>query len=378
MGVYCIVKSCNNKQGRPGNTMMFHRIPTKNVDLMNQWLLALDIDLNTPVATIKGHRVCSEHFTEDDYFLKMQFATRTMKHVLKDTAIPSLIVQTGQSRSLAIKDNSFLVISGQLSGIKSMTLQTPEGIQAKNESDRQQAKTTIDIGAAFPLWQAFREKNGFRTDTELAFYLLKRVRGEELSARSKKRRLETLTDVLALQKVEREKNSSQSSQDHQSTDKDDDAEMAEICYEVPFPSQTDESAQTELESEDQMLEDGLGFEDQIISEVQIKSEDQLEEDVSNDSVAPALDSEDIDSALDSEDIDPQISTSPTKKEIKKEPAETEGPPENRLEVGVNSDATSDKICHSFVQTANPVAVKEEHTEEPLVSKKTHLTGLFRT
>ncbi|XP_073720265.1 uncharacterized protein [Misgurnus anguillicaudatus] len=343
MGVYCIVKSCNNKQGRP--------------------------DLHTPVATIKGHRVCSEHFTEDDYFQKMQFATRTMKLVLKDTAIPSLIVQTGQRESAAIKDNSLLVISGQLSGINSMTLQTPEGIQAKNESDRQEAKTTIDIGAAFPLWQTYREKNGFRTDTELAFYLLKRVRGEELSARSKKRRLETLTDVLALQKVESEKNSSQSSQDHQSTDKDEDTEVAEICYEVPFPSQTDESAQTELESEDQMLEDGQGFEDQIISEVQIKSEDQLEEDVSNDSVAPALDSE---------DIDPQISTSPTKKEIKKEPAETEVPPENRLEVGMNSVATSDKICHSFVQTANPVAVKEEHTDEPLVSKKTHLTGLFRT
>nr|XP_055071078.1 uncharacterized protein si:dkeyp-30e7.2 isoform X1 [Misgurnus anguillicaudatus] len=103
MGVYCIVKSCNNKQGRPGNTMMFHRIPTKNADLMKQWLLALDIDPHTPVATIKGYRVCSEHFREDDYFHKMEFATRTMKRVLKDTAIPS-IVQTGQSGSPAATD----------------------------------------------------------------------------------------------------------------------------------------------------------------------------------------------------------------------------------------------------------------------------------
>ncbi|XP_073714375.1 zinc finger MYM-type protein 4 isoform X4 [Misgurnus anguillicaudatus] len=100
MGVYCIVKSCNNKQRRPGNsTMMFHRIPTKNAELMNQWLLALDIDPHTPVATIKGHRVCSEHFTEDDYFLKI----RTKKRVLKDTAIPSLIVQRGQSGAAAVR-----------------------------------------------------------------------------------------------------------------------------------------------------------------------------------------------------------------------------------------------------------------------------------
>ena len=78
MGVRCIVKSCDNKQGRPGNTMMFHRCPTKNADRLSQWLLALDMDPNTPVATFKTHRVCSEHFTEDDYE-KMELATRTMK-----------------------------------------------------------------------------------------------------------------------------------------------------------------------------------------------------------------------------------------------------------------------------------------------------------
>ena len=70
MGVRCIVKSCDNKQGRPGNTMMFHRIPTKNADLMNRWLLALEIDPNTPVDIIKDYHICSEHFTEDDYFEK--------------------------------------------------------------------------------------------------------------------------------------------------------------------------------------------------------------------------------------------------------------------------------------------------------------------
>ncbi|TDH16007.1 hypothetical protein EPR50_G00015440 [Perca flavescens] len=100
MGVRCIVKSCDNKQGRPGNTMMFHRFPTKNADRLNQWLLALDMDPNTPVATFKTHRVCSEHFTEDDYYEKMELSTRTMKLVLKDTAIPS-IIQTGQSGSPA-------------------------------------------------------------------------------------------------------------------------------------------------------------------------------------------------------------------------------------------------------------------------------------
>jgi len=98
MGVRCFVKSCDNKQGRPGNTMMFHRIPTKNADRLNLWLLALGMDPNTPVAILKRNVVCSEHFNEDDYFERMEFSTRTMKRVLKNTAIPSKVtLQTGQS-----------------------------------------------------------------------------------------------------------------------------------------------------------------------------------------------------------------------------------------------------------------------------------------
>ncbi|XP_065114751.1 uncharacterized protein [Paramisgurnus dabryanus] len=103
----------------------------------------------------------------------------------------------------------------------------------------------------------------------------KRLRDEDLSVCRKKRRLETLTDVPALQTEESERNSSQSSQDRQSTDKDEDMEVAEICYEVPFPSQTDELAQTELKSEVQIkLEGQARLEDQLKSSVQIKLEEQ--------------------------------------------------------------------------------------------------------
>ncbi|XP_073720253.1 uncharacterized protein [Misgurnus anguillicaudatus] len=103
----------------------------------------------------------------------------------------------------------------------------------------------------------------------------KRLRDEDLSVRSKKRRLETLTDVPALQAKESERNSSQSSQDRQSTDKDEDMEVAEICYEVPFPSQTDELAKTELKSEVQpKLEEQARSVDQLKPENQIKMEEQ--------------------------------------------------------------------------------------------------------
>ncbi|XP_065114750.1 uncharacterized protein [Paramisgurnus dabryanus] len=207
---------------------------------------------------------------------------KTPRALKKFCSNPSTSTCTKTRRSITeIVDNSCLLSSGQFSAIKSMTLQTPEGMQAKSKSDRQHAKTTIDIGEAFPLWRTFREENGFRTDTELAFYLLKRLRDEDLSVCRKKRRLETLTDVPALQTEESERNSSQSSQDRQSTDKDEDMEVAEICYEVPFPSQTDELAQTELKSEVQIKLEGqarsvdqLKTEQQLKSAVQIKLEEQ--------------------------------------------------------------------------------------------------------
>nr|XP_055038847.1 probable serine/threonine-protein kinase kinX isoform X2 [Misgurnus anguillicaudatus] len=226
--------------------------------------------------------VCSLHFEDNCFTNKAQFDAGFANRLqLIDEAVPTLKDSVQESEPQVIVDNSCLLSSGQFPAIKSMTLQTPEGMQAKSKNDRQHAKTTIDIGEAFPVWRTFREENGFRSDAELAFYLLKRLRDEDLSVRSKKRRLETLTDVPALQAKESERNSSQSSQDRQSTDKDEDMEVAEICYEVPFPSQTDELAKTELKSSVQIkLEeqarsvDQLKTEDQLKSAVQIKLEEQ--------------------------------------------------------------------------------------------------------
>nr|XP_055038817.1 uncharacterized protein LOC129426486 isoform X2 [Misgurnus anguillicaudatus] len=277
----CSVVGCKNEH------KSIHILPTSE-PLKTQWIHFM-FKGNAALDLPKYVYACANHFTSSCFINEGQYkAGFAKKLILKDGSVPTI----RHPDLNPINDHSFLVISGQLSGIKSMTLQNPEGMQAKSESERRHAKTTIDIGDAFPLWRTFREENGFRTDTELAFYLLKRVCGEDLLARSKKRKFEPLTDVPALKT--------------ESTDKDEDMEVAEICYEVPFPFQTDESAQTKLKSEDQIkLEDRLRYEDQIISEVQIKSEDQLDQDVCNGFVAPAVDNE---------DIDPWIST--VKKEIK--------------------------------------------------------------
>uniref|UniRef100_A0A673HJD1 THAP domain-containing protein 1 n=1 Tax=Sinocyclocheilus rhinocerous TaxID=307959 RepID=A0A673HJD1_9TELE len=87
--VMCVVKGCDSKS-KVYSTIMFHRIPTKNKKRKNQWLAALNIDLKTPVESIKKWRVCSEHFGPDDYLENMDSVTRTTVRRLKDTTIPTI------------------------------------------------------------------------------------------------------------------------------------------------------------------------------------------------------------------------------------------------------------------------------------------------
>uniref|UniRef100_A0A8C2JPB8 THAP domain-containing protein 1 n=2 Tax=Cyprinus carpio TaxID=7962 RepID=A0A8C2JPB8_CYPCA len=92
--VLCVVKGCDNKS-KVYSIIMFHRIPTKNKKRKNQWLAALNIDLKTPVESIKKWRVCSEHFGPDDYLVNMDSITRTTVRRLKDTQ-NSLIITKSQ------------------------------------------------------------------------------------------------------------------------------------------------------------------------------------------------------------------------------------------------------------------------------------------
>ncbi|KAK0143836.1 Mannosyl-oligosaccharide 1,2-alpha-mannosidase IA [Merluccius polli] len=74
--VMCVVNGCDSKS-KVYFTIMFHRIPTKDNERKNQWLAALNIDLRTPVESIKKWRVCSEHFAPEDYLENMDRVTHT-------------------------------------------------------------------------------------------------------------------------------------------------------------------------------------------------------------------------------------------------------------------------------------------------------------
>ncbi|XP_041789788.1 uncharacterized protein LOC121604356 isoform X2 [Chelmon rostratus] len=47
-----------------------------------------------------------------------------------------------------------------------------EARRVKRENDRQRGRTRVNLGPAYSAWKKLRDKNGFRTDAEMAFFLI--------------------------------------------------------------------------------------------------------------------------------------------------------------------------------------------------------------
>ncbi|KAG1949070.1 uncharacterized protein LOC120481336 [Pimephales promelas] len=79
----------------PGQKVLtFHRFPVHNPARLKQWLLALHLDINTPEHALASKRVCSDHFSDED-FKPSQIGDRRF---LKLSAVPkTCLQQTGST-----------------------------------------------------------------------------------------------------------------------------------------------------------------------------------------------------------------------------------------------------------------------------------------
>ncbi|XP_065142139.1 uncharacterized protein [Paramisgurnus dabryanus] len=68
--------------------LTFHRFPTFDPHRLEIWLLALQLDTNTPMRKLKAWRICSDHFTPDDFRV-----TLGGRILLKSTAVPIVYSQ---------------------------------------------------------------------------------------------------------------------------------------------------------------------------------------------------------------------------------------------------------------------------------------------
>ncbi|XP_032357541.1 lethal(3)malignant brain tumor-like protein 2 isoform X3 [Etheostoma spectabile] len=86
----CCVDSCWNTK-RPD--LVFHRFPLGDPHRLRQWLLALNMDVNTPLHVLNKRFVCQKHFDPDDYYDCLAEPTRRSR-LLKSTAVPTHTSET--------------------------------------------------------------------------------------------------------------------------------------------------------------------------------------------------------------------------------------------------------------------------------------------
>ncbi|XP_058251626.1 zinc finger protein 16-like isoform X1 [Hemibagrus wyckioides] len=96
----CAYPRCENrfkaKRLRPrGDMLTSHKFPSKNPDRLKQWLLALNMDINTPAASLQQKRVCSEHFVDDDYHPSEEGKLR----LLRSSSVPIAFLQRAKNSS---------------------------------------------------------------------------------------------------------------------------------------------------------------------------------------------------------------------------------------------------------------------------------------
>ncbi|XP_030281772.1 uncharacterized protein LOC115586664 isoform X4 [Sparus aurata] len=66
---FCAFPGCEKKM-KNNIPETFHRLPFRcSREIINQWLLVLQLDINTPIETLRkrDHRVCSDHFDQGDF-----------------------------------------------------------------------------------------------------------------------------------------------------------------------------------------------------------------------------------------------------------------------------------------------------------------------
>ncbi|XP_072547513.1 uncharacterized protein [Salminus brasiliensis] len=95
MPAECSVPGCEKYEVARAKGVIFHRFPEKDVELCRKWLAAIGRDVNTPRKNYVYLRVCSQHFTPEDYErdLKAELLGYPPRLMLKKPAIPSLFIK---------------------------------------------------------------------------------------------------------------------------------------------------------------------------------------------------------------------------------------------------------------------------------------------
>lgn len=117
MVITCACPGCDNRyktlrlrsesKFHPGK-LTFHKFPTSDQERLKLWLLALGLDVNTPLSVLETRRLCSDHFSPFDFK-----DTKGSIAQLKSWAVPMNLSQqfvVSQIYSTTIYANNMFII----------------------------------------------------------------------------------------------------------------------------------------------------------------------------------------------------------------------------------------------------------------------------
>uniref|UniRef100_A0A673MLX5 THAP-type domain-containing protein n=1 Tax=Sinocyclocheilus rhinocerous TaxID=307959 RepID=A0A673MLX5_9TELE len=95
----CAFPGCFNRQKAvrlrprplsPEERLTFHRFPLNDPQRLRLWLLAVHRDTSLPVQSLEVLRLCSQHFSRDDF----RSDKGNVRRYLKSTAVPVWFLKT--------------------------------------------------------------------------------------------------------------------------------------------------------------------------------------------------------------------------------------------------------------------------------------------
>uniref|UniRef100_A0A8B9JTW8 THAP domain-containing protein 1 n=1 Tax=Astyanax mexicanus TaxID=7994 RepID=A0A8B9JTW8_ASTMX len=105
----CDYTGCSNKDVAD-SPQSFHRFPVTDVALRKLWVLALGIHVHTKVEKIKKLRVCSAHFSDDDFLSTCPGQRQMKKRILKKSAVPAPQVNKTVAYQCSLQESRTQVI----------------------------------------------------------------------------------------------------------------------------------------------------------------------------------------------------------------------------------------------------------------------------
>ncbi|KAJ8261671.1 hypothetical protein GJAV_G00156990 [Gymnothorax javanicus] len=90
----CAYPRCFNRMKRRSR-VSFHKLPVNNPEMLKLWITAMNLKAT---ANLSALRVCSEHFSLDDYFCEP--GTEREKHRLRSSAVPMVFSRSGEDENV--------------------------------------------------------------------------------------------------------------------------------------------------------------------------------------------------------------------------------------------------------------------------------------